>query len=790
MDPAARGARCLLGFCISLLACSSLLSAWAADPPGPALHQKIDAHIAAGSVGPSAAICSDADFVRRVWIDLAGMSPPVEETRAFLADSSADKRGRLIDRLLDSPQFARHMTLVFDNVLMERRADKAVKTPEWRQYLFDSFVSRKPLDKLYEELVAADETVIPATKFFLDRDCEPNIVTRDIGRMVFGMDLQCAQCHDHPLVDDYYQADYYGIYAFVFRTSLFTDAKTKKVQISEKADGEANYKSVFTSVSDDRVRPRLPKWVSLVEPNVEKGKEYITTPTKDQRGVPAVSRRKLLAQMIEPSDAFRRNIANRVWSILLGRGLVHPVDNHHPANPPVHPQVLTLLTEELVARNYDLRSLLKEIARTEAYQRSVEPPAWDAAYAEQLDAEAESLDNSLSHLAAERDRLHESHLATQAKVKTARESVAKFAQTLAPQTAALAKAEEAVAKAQAEVAKAEAAHKARQEQSVLVTAAAARANAAVRKVTDDKILADAAAKITERAAAIEKELPVLAKKAADLAAAVPPLSKAAEDAKSALAKASAEGAKAPQQIVDLEKVEAAALRDSLAAQYALADAKKRLALLTTMQEYRAALKADPVAADRLWNSLVDQLTARGQIAPLKHLSAEQFALSAMQGSGLTTVQIAAVESAVLKQPPEKLKTALEADKPAAFELAFEQTLFDRLAPLMNSFVQLYDGLPGQDFQATVAQSLFFGNAGLVDGWLKPSAGNLVDRANKATDSFTVADELYLGLLCRPPTQVERQAVADFLASREADRPAAIAEMAWGLLSSSEFRFNH
>src|SRR5688572_33474647 len=92
----------------------------------------------------------------------------------------------------------------------------------------------------------ADASLRPAARFVLDRDAEPNLVTRDIGRLVFGMDLQCCQCHDHPLIDDYYQDDYYGLFAFVQRTSLFTDAKTKVVQLGEIADGEASFKSVFT----------------------------------------------------------------------------------------------------------------------------------------------------------------------------------------------------------------------------------------------------------------------------------------------------------------------------------------------------------------------------------------------------------------------------------------------------------------------------------------------------------------------------------------------------------------
>src|SRR5688572_28139865 len=216
---------------------------------GQSLHERVDALVEAGAVGPLAPQCGDADFVRRIYLDLTGVIPTAEQARTFLQDVSAGKRERLIDELLASPAFVRHMTITLDVMLMERKADKVVKQAEWEAFLFQSLADNKPLDQLFRELIAADgaeEKLRPAARFTLDRDAEPNLVTRDIGRLAFGMDLQCCQCHDHPLIDDYYQRDYYGLFAFVQRTSLFTDPKTKLVALTEKADGEASYKSVFT----------------------------------------------------------------------------------------------------------------------------------------------------------------------------------------------------------------------------------------------------------------------------------------------------------------------------------------------------------------------------------------------------------------------------------------------------------------------------------------------------------------------------------------------------------------
>ena len=281
-------------WCIALVL--ALAGSLCAQESGkPALHERLDSLIEAAAIGPLSPPCTDADFVRRVYLDLTGVIPTAEQARKFLADAAADKRTKLIEELLASPAFARHMTLTLDVMLLERRTDKTALLKPWLEYLYQSIAADKPLDQLYREMLAADgvdEKLRPAARFILGRDAEPNLVTRDIGRLVFGMDMQCCQCHDHPLIDDYYQKDYYGLLAFVHRTSLFTDAKSKQVQLMEKADGEASYRSVFTGDSSDKASPQLPKGAVLfVEPTFAKGEEYTVKPDKTVRGVPKFSRR-------------------------------------------------------------------------------------------------------------------------------------------------------------------------------------------------------------------------------------------------------------------------------------------------------------------------------------------------------------------------------------------------------------------------------------------------------------------------------------------------------------------
>ena len=156
-------------------------------------------------------------------LDLTGRIPSAIEARAFLDDKSSDKRAKLIDKLLASPEFSRRMQEHWDVVLMDRRRDVRVPRQAWEDYLRTSFADNKPFDQLVREILSSDGSdpkTRPAAKFLLDRTLDPTVVTRDIGRLFLGMNLQCCQCHDHPLVDSYKQEHYYGIQAFFTRAFL------------------------------------------------------------------------------------------------------------------------------------------------------------------------------------------------------------------------------------------------------------------------------------------------------------------------------------------------------------------------------------------------------------------------------------------------------------------------------------------------------------------------------------------------------------------------------------------
>ncbi|MSR56192.1 MAG: DUF1549 domain-containing protein [Planctomycetaceae bacterium] len=368
---------------LATIALSSGLSrADAAEP----LRVQIDRLISFQTPGYealAAPVALDDEFMRRVTLDLIGTIPSAADARAFFADADPAKRERLVDRLLATPEYARHMQRTFDVLLMRRLPQKNVPLAEWEKFLRESFAQNKPWDQIVREILTADGSD-PAqrgpARFYLDRDGDVNQITRDIGKLFLGVNLECAQCHNHPNIDDYLQSHFYGISAFFVRSFVMTD-KEKLVVFAEKADGEATFESVFEIRDKVSKGPRssgmkLFEGLTISEPKFDKVDDaYAVKPDdkdKTLRPVPRFSRRVKFAEWVASSDnrRFCRTTANRLWALLLGRGIVHPVDLDHTGNPPSHPLLLALLTEELAARQMDLKSVIREIVLSQTYQRA------------------------------------------------------------------------------------------------------------------------------------------------------------------------------------------------------------------------------------------------------------------------------------------------------------------------------------------------------------------------------------------------------------------------------------
>ena len=357
---------------------------------GP-LHVELDKIIAAKAGGSLAQRSDDAEFVRRVKLDFTGTIPTASEVRAFLKDKTPNKRTKLIDQLLAKDTFASHWTDRLTVMLLERQNLGKVTEEEWRRYLTKTLKGNPKWDVLAREMIAATGKgeARPAMKFLGTAD--HHIMTENIARLFLGMDLKCAKCHDHPSVDEWKQAYYWGLFSYLNQTKNATNTKDKQVYLVEGvATKKVNFQSVFKT-EKEITGPRLPGGKEVVIPTYEKGKEFEKPPADGLPGVPKFRPRELLARDLVSKDNtyFARNAVNRIWYLMMGRGLAHPLDEVHGQNPPSHPKLMELLIREFVAHEFDVKWLVHEIALSESYQRSsrlpkglkkVAPESWRTAH--------------------------------------------------------------------------------------------------------------------------------------------------------------------------------------------------------------------------------------------------------------------------------------------------------------------------------------------------------------------------------------------------------------------------
>jgi hypothetical protein len=369
-------------FLAFVLSSSIGVTTFAAEKP---LHQRIDAFVnvkAASAKSQLGEPIDDATFLRRTSLDFTGRIPTAAETRTFLADTAADKRTKLVDRQLAGPHYVARMKDLFHVMLMERRGED----PDWNRFLESSFAANKPWDRMVAEMLFAntkDEKTRGAA-FFQTKRLEkygqnptdhPGL-TRDVARLFLGVDLQCAQCHDHPSIDDYKQNDFNGLYVVFLNSSIRRDVKFPAISeniLTKKLD----FVSVFT-MDKGATGPRLPFGMEVEIPVFKKGEEYSTPPDRKARtpGVLKFSPLKVLSERMPRPETrrFSRNIANRLWFAMMGRGIDHPLDLSNSENPPSHPELLDLLADEMAAHKYDIKWLLRELALTKTYQRSSRMP--------------------------------------------------------------------------------------------------------------------------------------------------------------------------------------------------------------------------------------------------------------------------------------------------------------------------------------------------------------------------------------------------------------------------------
>ena len=305
-------------------------------------------------------LADDATFIRRASVDICGTLPTREEVEAYVADTSADKRARLIDRLLERPEYASNFALKWADILQNRGSGYSTSKQRAGTALFagwirDSLAENKPYDQFVSEIITASgkQNENPPAIWYRQVRTQPDYV-ESVAQAFLGVRIQCAQCHHHPF-DRWSQADYYGlaaVFARVGRKGGFADAEVPTNEV------------IYVKDKGDVLHPRNGK---LMRPKALGGPEFELTRYDDPR--------RSLAHWMMASDNsfFARTMVNRTWAHFHGRGIIHPIDDARDSNPPSNPALLDALAADFIASGYDIKHLVRVICNSHSYGLEAAP---------------------------------------------------------------------------------------------------------------------------------------------------------------------------------------------------------------------------------------------------------------------------------------------------------------------------------------------------------------------------------------------------------------------------------
>jgi hypothetical protein len=312
-------------------------------------------------------LCSDEEFIRRAFLDTIGALPSARETREFLASRDAAKRSKLIDLLLERPEFVDYWALQLSDLLQNRkerdhdvRGVKGVRA--FHEWVRRQVAGNRPWDELVRDVLTskgpANEN--PAIGYYVvtvgeNREVEKSEVVGSVAQAFLGTRIGCAQCHNHPL-ERYTQNDYYHFAGFFAQIKF--DRKDPK-------SGGTTVLSVAVrdpKQNNGRAGVRQPRTGEFLKPQPLDRSDVELGPNDDPRI-------KLAAWMTDPrNDSFSGAMVNRVWKHYLGAGMVEPVDDLRATNPPSNPQLWQSLSREFVEHKFDLKHLMRIILQSRTYQ--------------------------------------------------------------------------------------------------------------------------------------------------------------------------------------------------------------------------------------------------------------------------------------------------------------------------------------------------------------------------------------------------------------------------------------
>ncbi len=326
---------------------------------------------------PAVGYASDETILRRTTLDLAGRIPTKKEQEWYAALTATQRREQLVDRLLNLPDAAYHLANEIDSHLLSNSPHNG----EFREYLLWATTEKRPWDQMFRDMLLAKPAEGPlkgATQFLRTRIREVDDLTNDTAILFLGINVSCAKCHDHPLVEDWKQDHFYGMKAFFSRTY-----QTKKNVVAEKFFDEVKFKTTegedklasFMFLTGDVVPDATPEFSDEVRKELDEKIRKAEREDDSEAPVPDFSPRLQLVDIALQEDSaafFAKNIVNRIWARMLGRGLVSPLDQMHSGNPASHPELLDWLARDLKQHGYDLYRLVRGVALCEAYARDSE----------------------------------------------------------------------------------------------------------------------------------------------------------------------------------------------------------------------------------------------------------------------------------------------------------------------------------------------------------------------------------------------------------------------------------
>ena len=336
-----------------------------------AVDHYVDAKLNADQVSPMAA-ADEYTFIRRVTLDLAGRTPTAYEVRAYVESSEPDKKAKLVDRLLDSDSFERQQVAEM-LWLLNAGNDDGMK-----EYLQNAASENRAWDRVFRDVILARGDDNDATKgaagFYKQRIGDLDRLTNDVSVRFFGINVSCAQCHDHPEVSSWKQDHYYGMKSFFSRTfdngGFVAEREYGFVKFKTTAGEEKHADLMFLS-GEVIKEPEAPEPDNKAK---EAEKKRLEQFKKDKKPVPPPEfsrREQLIHAGLKPGadGFFSRAIINRLWYRFLGYGLVMPLDQLHGANRPSHPELMEWLARDLVSHEYNLRRTIRGLVLSAAYAR-------------------------------------------------------------------------------------------------------------------------------------------------------------------------------------------------------------------------------------------------------------------------------------------------------------------------------------------------------------------------------------------------------------------------------------